>query len=447
LKRAGPAIVASALTVMIGFGSLLLAWDISFLRGFGEAIPIAVGATALATLTLVPALLSVLGGRTWFWWPRRPSREKVGRESKFMASLIRHERLVLTVIIALIMVAGYFYVTFEGTHDMKLMLPNNAPALKATRLLSEKFEAGITDPIYIIVKLPYSIWSSSDAVNILSNITRAIEGIENVGLVLSPLQPTGKPIPVEQAKSMGRAFASSDGKLALLQVILSVDPYSRSGVKTVREIHRVAHEVAERLGAQVYVDGSPYATLEMDDILTQEFYTRVLPAAAALMILAFTLIFGGFTVSAAALLVIIGASMIGIMASVLIFRYIMGSDVLWFLNIISLAAVMGVGMDYNSFFLARALEEYQRTRDPKKAVVKAAGAVSRFIIGLSLVVTVAYLALMTANNTGMREMGFTLATTVFVAGLMASYLLTPLVVSLLGKHAWWPWGLKRRVEH
>ena len=447
LKRAGPAIVASALTVMIGFGSLLLAWDISFIRGFGEAIPIAVGATALATLTLVPALLTLLGGRRWFWWPRRPSRERLGRESRLMGFLVRHEKAVVAAVIALIAVAGYFYATFQGSHDMKLMLPEKAPALEATRILSEKFEAGITDPIYIVVKLPNSLWQSNTTVKLLEELTRRIEEIPNVAIVMTPLQPTGKPLPLSEARRMGAGLVSQDGRLALIQVILSVDPYSREGVKTVRKIHDVVHSYAQQHGLEVYVDGSPYATLEMDDILTHEFYTRVLPAAATLMILTFTAIFGGFTVSIAALLVIIGAAMTGIMASVLVFQHLIGKPVLWFLHIISLAAVMGVGMDYNSFFLARALEEYQKTGDPKKAVVKAAGAVSKFIIGLSLVVTVAYLALLTASNTGMKEMGFTLATTVFVAGLMASYLLTPLVVSMLGRHAWWPWGLKKRVEH
>jgi uncharacterized membrane protein YdfJ with MMPL/SSD domain len=447
LKRAGPAIVASALTVMIGFGSLLLAWDISFIRGFGEAIPIAVAATATATLTLVPALLAMVGDKSWFWWPRRPSRERLGRESKLMALLVRHEKIVVAGVLALIAFSAYFYATFKGTHDMKLMLPENAPALKAMDILSDKFEAGITDPIYIVVKLPESLWQSNQSIRLLEQLTEKLKGIDNVATVLTPLQPGGKPVPLSEARKMASHMVSSDGKMVIVQVILSVDPYTRKGVWTIEKVHRVVHEFAEEHGLEVYVGGSPYATLEMDHILKREFYDRVLPAAATLMIVTFTAIFGGFTVSVVALLVIIGAAMTGIMASVLLFQYLAGKQILWFLNIISLAAVMGVGMDYNSFFLARALEEYHKTGDSKEAVVRAAGAVSRFIIGLSLVVTTAYAALLTASNIGMREMGFTLATTVFVAGLMASYLLTPLTVSMLGRHAWWPWGLRRRIEH
>ena len=451
LKRAGPAIVASATTVVIGFGSLLLAWDISFLRGFGEAIPIAVAATATASLTLVPALLALVGGKRWFWWPRRPRKEKiVERRSKAMEFLLRHEKAVLGAMIALILVSGYFYATFHGTHDMKLMLPEKAPALKAFHIMSTKFEAGITDPIFVVIETKNNIWSSSNAWRLVAGLVDEIARVKGVATVIAPTRPMGRPATnATLAEEMGgRAFTSPDGRIALVQVILSVDPYSRDGEKAIREIHRVAHRYAEEHGLQVYVDGSPYATLEMDDLLTKEFYQRVLPGAAILMILAFTLIFGGLWVSVAALIVIIGAAMTGIMASILLFKYIFGKEMLWFMHIITLAAVMGVGMDYNSFFLARALEECHKTGcKPKDSVIRASGAVSLFIIGLSLVVTTAYAMMLTANNTGMREMGFALATTVFTAALMASYLLTPIVVSVLGRSAWWPWGLKKKLEH
>ena len=451
LKRAGPAIVASAATVIIGFGSLLLAWDISFLRGFGEAIPIAVAATATASLTLVPALLALVGGKRWFWWPRRPRREKViERRSRVMAFLIRHEKAVLGAMIALILVSGYFYATFHGTHDMKLMLPERAPALKAFNVMSTKFEAGITDPVFIVVETKKSIWSDPGEWRIVTGLVDEIAKVKGVATIMAPMRPMGRLVANSTlaAEMGGKAFTSPDGRTVLIQVILSVDPYSKEGEKAIREIHRVVHAYAESHGLRVYVDGSPYATLEMDDLLTKEFYQRVLPGAAILMILAFTLIFGGLWVSVAALIVIIGAAMTGIMASILLFKYIFGKEMLWFMHIITLAAVMGVGMDYNSFFLARALEECHKTGcKPKESVIRASGAVSLFIIGLSLVVTTAYAMMLAANNTGMREMGFALATTVFTAALMASYLLTPIVVSMLGRHAWWPWGLRKKIEH
>ncbi|WP_338249512.1 MMPL family transporter [Pyrodictium abyssi] len=450
LKRAGPAVVASALTVIIGFGSLLLGWDIGFLRSMGEAIPITVAATAFASLTLVPALLALVGGRSWFWWPRRPSKERhVDRESRVMKALLRYEVPLLAAMAALILVSGYFYVNFKGSHDMKLMLPSDAPALEAFDVLKKEFMPGASDPVYVVAVLPRSLWSDKTVAAMVDELTEEIASVPGVAKVMAPTRPTGAKTGLEEArKAGGTRLTSEDGRIAVIQVLLGVDPYSREGEDAIREIHRIAHNYAEQHGFEVYVGGAPYGVLEMDELLHQRYYYRILPAASLLMVLVFTAIFGSLVASIAALAVIMGAAMMGITASILVFQEAMGKQVVWFLHIVSMMAVLGVGMDYNSFFLARALEECHRTGcDPKKAVARAAGAVSLFIVGLSLVVTSAYASMLTASNIGMQEMGFTLAATVLLAGLMSAYLLTPLVVSILGRHAWWPWGMKKRIEH
>ncbi|ABM80495.1 MMPL family transporter [Hyperthermus butylicus] len=448
LERAGPAVVASALTVIIGFGSLMLGWEIGFLSNIGETIPITVAATAAASLTLVPALLSLFGGRSWFWWPRRPSIERLGRESRLMRTLIRYEPIVLAVILAAMIGSAYFYVTFKGSHDMKLLLPDGAPALQAFDVLREEFTPGITDPVYVVAVLPESIWESNTTAKMLDELAAKLAEVPGVAKVISPTQLASSAAVFGQTAGMMGGLVSSDGRIAVVQVMLSVDPYSSEGEKAIEKVHEIAHSYAEQHGFKVYVGGAPYAVLEMDDILHRVYYRRILPAASLLMIAVFTGIFGSLVASIAALLVIIGSAMMGIAASVILFQDLLGKPVLWFLHIVSMAAVLGVGMDYNSFYLARALEEYHRGGgDAKKAVARAAGAVSTFIVGLAFVVTSAYLALLSASNIGMREMGFTLAVTVLLAGLMAAYLLTPLVISMLGRHAWWPWGLRRRISH
>jgi len=138
-------------------------------------------------------------------------------------------------------------------------------------------------------------------------------------------------------------------------------------------------------------DPEACGVLEMNELLHQRCYYCILPAAGLLMVLVFTVIFGSLVASIVALAVVTGAAMTGIMVSILVFQEAMGKPVIWFLHVVSMMAMLGVGMDYNSFLLARALEECHLTGcDPKKAVARAAGAVSLFIVGLSPVVTSAY---------------------------------------------------------
>ncbi len=437
LSRAGPAIVASALTVIIGFASLLLGWDLTFLRSLGETIPVTVATTALASLTLVPALLAVLGGKRWFWWPREPRPERhAGRESRVMKWLLKHRRAVVAAFIVLFVAAGYYYMTFHGSHDIKLMLPENAEAIRAFNILKEEYMPGITDPVFIVMELPGNYWHDKHAQELVTELADRLCSIDGVGKVIAP-EP-----------NLTSGLVSEDGRIAAIEVVLDVDPYSMEGEKVVRKIHDVAHAYAERHDLNVYVGGTPYAMLEMDRLLHDRFYKRILPAAALLMLVVFTVIFGSLPVSIAALAVIIGAAMTGIMASVALFQWLMGKPVIWFLHIVTLAAVLGVGMDYNSFFLARALEECKKHAcDISKALPRAAGAVSLFVLGLAAVVSGAYLSLLASSNVGMKEMGFTLGFTILLAGAMAAYLFTPLVVAMLGERAWWPYGLKKKIEH
>jgi len=438
LERAGPAIVASMLTVMIGFGSLLLGWDIRFLRGLGETVPITVAATGAASLTLVPALLALLGGRKGFWWPRRPSVERhVGRESRLMRGLHRHHWSVLGVLTLAMIIGGVFYVNFKGSHDMKLMLPQEAESMEAFNKLKKDYMPGISDPVYIVAEFDKT--AGKKAAEYLEELIDAVRKIKGVGMVTSSFN-TSRSQPAGQQEN---------ANTTIIQVMLSLDPYSDEGTRTVKEIHDRVHALAARHGFRVYVGGAPYAVIEMDKVLNDRYYKRILPAAALLMIAVFTLIFGSLPVSVAALIVIMGSAMLGITISTILFQKLLGENIPWFLHIVSMMAVLGVGMDYNSFFLARALEECKREdcRDTERALSRATGAVGLFIIGLALVVSSAYLSMMSASNTALRSMGFTLGVTILLAGTMASYLYTPLVVALLGRRAWWPRGLRKSIEH
>jgi len=78
-------------------------------------------------------------------------------------------------------------------------------------------------------------------------------------------------------------------------------------------------------------------------------------------------------------------------------------------------------------------EELQQGR-----VLSAMGSTSVLVVGLSVIMTGAFSGLLAFSAPGFRGMGLALMFGVLLAGLLASLLFTPLVVSLLGRYAWWP---------
>jgi RND superfamily putative drug exporter len=130
-----------------------------------------------------------------------------------------------------------------------------------------------------------------------------------------------------------------------------------------------------------------------------------------------------------------------IAASVYYFQNIEGLPVPWFLPITVFTAILGVGMDYNSFSISRAAEECLRdcSRD---AVGRAVSKAALLVMGLALIMASAYGGLMLSRIPNLRMMGAALSLGVLFAGILASVALTPALIALLGRRAWWPWGPK-----
>jgi uncharacterized membrane protein YdfJ with MMPL/SSD domain len=168
----------------------------------------------------------------------------------------------------------------------------------------------------------------------------------------------------------------------------------------------------------------------VETLLNDRFYHRVLPVAVTLMIIAFAVAFNSIVAALVAITVIITSAMIAIASTELLFQDIIGKPVLWFLPIMVLTAILGVGMDYNSFYLSRAREEcFKECSD--KSIVLATARVGLLVFGLSLILGSAYLSMMSSSTWGMRELGFTMGTGVLLAGAMASYLVNPSIIALL----------------
>jgi uncharacterized membrane protein YdfJ with MMPL/SSD domain len=120
-----------------------------------------------------------------------------------------------------------------------------------------------------------------------------------------------------------------------------------------------------------------------------------------------------------------------------IFNNAFSSPVLWFLPQVIFTAMLGVGMDYNSFYMARAREICLAEGEcDSRGVARASGIVGRLIMGLAMVMAAAFGSLMLSSSIGLREIGFSLLVSVLLVASAVSYLVLPPMLSIIGKRMW-----------
>ncbi|MGC9072202.1 MAG: MMPL family transporter [Acidilobus sp.] len=407
LRRSWRAVLTGGLTASIGFGAMSIATNFPFLTSLGEAVPIAILVTMAVSLALVPAVLVLAGRSGVLWWPSRPqgrggAKGAGGAAGRYLMTNARAAAFVAAVLVAVVP-ASFVYATFRGSYDFTLMMPQGAPSVRALHYVTENYAAGLLYPVYVV------------APNV--TVLRAVNAsISQLGCV----QTT-------QLYNYSRPF---------LEVTLSTYPLGRQAMACAGSIRQMAKAVSP----QAMVGGMPAVNLDLQRIVYHDFYDLVYPIAIVLMFLVLLAFFGGLPMAATALGSVVISAVLGTSLAVEVYR-LTGTGLPWYLPIVVFTAILGVGMDYNSFIMNR-VREGASGKGVRQAVNEAIGRIGALVIGLSTIMAGAFSGLLVFSAPGFRGMGLALMAGVLLAGLTASLLLTPSIIYLLGDRALWPWGLR-----
>jgi RND superfamily putative drug exporter len=402
LRRSWRAVLSGGLTAAIGFGAMSIAHNFPFLASLGEAIPIAILITMTVSLTVIPALLAMVGGSRVVWWPSRlvkangNSSRPAGRRYE---GLVRRGAVALAIVVVLLVPAAYVYATFRGSYDFTLMMPQSAQGVTALHYITNNYKAGLMYPDYVV----------APNVTTLEQINQSISRLSCVAS--TQLLNSSKPI---------------------LEVTLSVYPLGRQAIACTEAIRGAAKSVSP----QAMVGGMPAINLDLKNLVYHDFYDLVYPIAIVLMFVVLAAFYESIPMALTALASVVFSAIFGTALTVTAYEA-MGITLPWYLPIVVFTAILGVGMDYNSFMVNRMREECERSCG-REAVLNAMGSTSVLVVGLSVIMTGAFSGLLTFSAPGFRGMGLALMFGVLLAGLMASLLFTPLVVALMGRYAWWP---------
>ncbi len=278
---------------------------------------------------------------------------------------------------------------------------------------------------------------------LVDEITVHIASMKGVKAVYSPTRPYGEPVgnlTLSSIKALGGdRFISSKGDKVLIQVETDYGSTGNAAREFVKVLRSYVRELAEK-NPQIkagLVGGGAALSMDLTNRINDIFWHRIIPVALVLMFLSLIPTLKGLPAVASTMTTIFLGVMTSIWISTWLFERVFGQQVMWFLPLMVFVVLMGVGIDYNSFYLVKARDEFER-RKPDESLIVAAGTMDKLVIGLSVVLASTYGALMLSSTWGTREIGFALAAGILLTATMAVYFIGPAFMSLFGKKAWWP---------
>lgn len=431
VTTSGRAVVFAGITVFIALAGMFVP-QIAFLSSLATAAAITVLFSVAASVTLVPALLTLYGHRVLSRRERAHLAadgvvpDAVPEPGRF-ARLVERRPLVtsLAALGVLAMLAIPALSLRLGNADQGND-PVGSPTRTAYDLISDGFGTGVNGTLVVVAE-----GASASGMTALAG---SIAADADVAAVRGPI-PNG------------------DGSAAMLVVIPSTSPQDAA---TEQLVERVRGEYIPAAEIEAHVGGAVATNLDFTHairdslplffvvviglsvlVLTVAFRSLVLPVVGAAMNLLSAL--AAFGVIVAVFQWGWGHSLIGIGE---------GGPVEPFAPLILFALLFGLSMDYQVFLVSRIAELYHATGDNALAVRRGLAEVSRVIIAAASIMVVVFGSFVTSDSRIMKLLGLGLAIAIFIDAFIVRVVLVPAIMRLLGRANWWlPAWLDRVLPH
>lgn len=462
IGTAGRAIFFSGLTVLIGLSGLAL-FDFMFLRSVGIAGVIVVFFSVLAALTLLPAVLGVIGSRIERGRFFRRAPEHHHFEHGFWVGLSRRVMarpfVVLVPTLAILILLGLPFIHVDVSSPDATILPTDLPSRQGFDILTEEFGPGEISPFVFVFQSPTNIFSQEN-LTALYDFTEWLESDPRVvrvqSIVSYEIDVPRDQVPAVVGLRRGAEVLGVDSRLDQFanETTAMVLAFTRSYANSDENKDLLAETRSQAVGGDltVLVDGGTADIVDVVDAMYSQF-----PKAIALIVIATYIVLLVLFRSVLLPLKAIAMNTLSILASygalVWIFQDGNLSSLLRFeplgyveasLPIIMFCVLFGLSMDYEVFLLSRVREEWDRTGDNTHSVALGLQRSGRIITSAALIVVVVTASFVSADVILIKALGLGIALAVFLDATIVRALLVPATMRLLGNWNWWmPSGLRR----
>jgi RND superfamily putative drug exporter len=425
MDTSGRAILLAGTTVIIALLGMF-ATGVTFLYGLAIASVLAVLCVLLASLTVVPALLSAWGNRVVRPTRRARRREARGdapRESAWRRwSVVVQSRpwplaagALVVMLICLVPVLGLRLDSSDAGND-----PSSTSSYRAFNLLSAGFGPGFNGPLEIVAQLDHPGQQSQ-----LVALRAAVAKTPDVVAVTAPrLAPSGK--------------------VAVMEAFPSSAPQAQATTNLVNHLRDdVLPPFATSFADRPLVGGFTAGSIDFSHVLATKlplFIGIVIVLSALLLFVIFRSLVIPVQAALMNLLSIGGA--LGVTVVVFQNGFLAGAlgvtkgPVEPWIPVLMFAVVFGLSMDYEVFLISRVREEWVRHRDATTAVTDGIALTGRVISAAAAIMICVFLSFMLGDQRSIKEFGFGLAVAVFLDAIVVRCVLLPAVLEILGPVTW-----------
>ncbi|HEX8066987.1 MAG TPA: MMPL family transporter [Thermoleophilaceae bacterium] len=444
LRTSGVAVAFSGVTVLISLAGLFLV-NSQTLRSLAEGAIIVVSISILGAVTLLPALMSMLGRRAyargraatvsglvvraWASARRRrgashPEVEREGFWHRWTRRVMRRPVVAAVLSAAALLALAYPALSLEWGNGALVQFPKDEETRVGAELAAKAVGEGASGPMFAMAR--FHDGRAGDARNRAALDRFVAEARRDRGVA-----------------RVGRPTVSRDGRAAIVEVTPR-DQYESDGAEALLARLRAGSNPLERV-ARVDVGGPTAFNRDFIDLISGSMWKILLFVLAFSYLVLLVLLRSVLLPLKAVLMNLLSvAAAYGVL--VMTFQWgwfdgVLGFDHLGYVNAMTppflLAIVFGLSMDYEVFLLTRIKERYEATGDNRLAVAQGLAASARTITSAAVIMVAVFAVFALTGVPSIKEIGLGLSVAIALDASLVRLILVPATMEIMGRWNWW----------
>jgi RND superfamily putative drug exporter len=444
----GPAIVASASTIIFGL-AMMIAADFVLSHNAGKVLGIVLALALAASLTLAPALTVVMGDRL-FWPGRMITHGVIGQRKlwpRLAAMLVARPAAVLIVGLAVMAVPMWTALHMQFRYDTIAELPPGCSSTRGAELAQDHFPPGEAFATTLVVKHPKLADAklANDLSQKLTEDLLAVDGVTDVRSLTEPLglhkrvRNQGRILRLVAADQVAREYLASNPPAIRLEFVTRYQPFVDEAFETVTAIRRKTMTMAQSaLGGtpEIFACGLTPYMIDIRDYSSAD-HKRVTVLVVAVIFLIVVILIRDLPLSAFMLAATLVTYLATLGITEWVFVGLLGQDgVDWKAKLFLFVIIVAVGQDYNIFLVSRLFQEarhFSFAEAVERSVVRTGSIISS--CGVIMAATLG--SLMASGLKLMEQLGFAMSAGILIDTFLVRPLLIPSFYLIL-KRLWPP---------